>query len=91
MKAASGTITAFLSEKQKFGSIGGKKGSQIKTCNLLAYHDCLKEIGTLLITVSFSTYVGRVHLPVTFNYCIVSLGGCLLYQTFVCVIDRHSC
>lgn len=79
MKAVSGTITAFLSEKQKkFGSTG-KKGSQIKKCNLLAYHDCLKEIGTLLITVSFSTGIRHVHLLVTFNYCIFSLLGCLLH------------
>lgn len=69
MKAVSGTITAFLSEKQKSGSIG-KKGSQIKACNLLAYYDCLEEVRILLITVSFSRAVRHVHLPVTFKYCI---------------------
>jgi len=66
VKAVSGTITTFPSEKKKFGSVG-KKGSQIKAHNLLAYCDCLKEIRRLLlITVSFCPGVRHVQLPVTF-------------------------
>lgn len=88
-----GTITAFLSEKQKFNCWGGKKGSQVETHNLFAYHDCLKELSTLFITVSLFTGVGYVHLPVMFNYCIFPLLGCLPYQTFVCIIImlKDSC
>lgn len=90
MKAVLGTITAFLSEKQKFNCWGGKKGSQVETHNLFAYHDCLKELSTLFITVSLFTGVGYVHLPVMFNYCIFPLLGCLPYQTFVCMIESHN-